>query len=93
MQTGCASVSSLPELSKAYNDRGRAKLILDEDYRGAVEDFTLAIEFNPEDADLYVGRGMAYLKMGHREAAQKDFDKAASLNSNLKKALRQLVEK
>ncbi|NWF91326.1 MAG: tetratricopeptide repeat protein [Syntrophaceae bacterium] len=84
----CATVTPLPEVSKAYHDRGKVKLVLDENYEGAIDDFTKAIEFNPKDADLYVARGLAYLKKGEAGAARGDFNKAVSLNPDLKKILK-----
>jgi len=85
---GCRTIQ--PELAKAYSDRGRNELIFD-NYKGAIEDFTKAIEFNPEDTDLYVGRGLAYLKNGDNGAAKSDFDKAISLDPSMKKILKPLL--
>lgn len=78
------------EIAKAYSDRGMIKLIADDDYAGAIEDFTIAIGYKPSDAEIYVGRGLAYLKNGNNEAAKIDFDKAASLDPRLRAALKSL---
>jgi tetratricopeptide (TPR) repeat protein len=82
---------SQAEIAKAYSDRGVARLMVEEDYAGAAKDFTAAIDFNPAKADLYVGRGLAYLKMGNKEAAKSDFDKAVALDPSLKSVLRSLT--
>ena len=87
---GCASAPA-PRVSKAYGDLGKAKLVLNEDYQGAVTDFTRAIEFNPKDAQLYMLRGMAYRKQGDQESANADFKRAISLDASLKKALQPLM--
>jgi Tfp pilus assembly protein PilF len=79
-----------PEIAKAYSNRGIIKLIADYDYKGAIEDFTIAICYKPSDAELYVGRGLAYLKNSNNEAAKIDFDKAASLDPRLREALESL---
>jgi tetratricopeptide (TPR) repeat protein len=90
VQTGCSTNPPLPDVADAYHDRGKAKLLLDEDYNGAVEDLSLAIKFNPNDPNLYVTRGLAYLKAGNTDAARKDFDEAVAINPGLKPALKPL---
>jgi len=78
-------------ISSAYHERGVVKCV-DDDYAGAIEDFTSAIEFNPEVADSYVGRGLAYMKTGNKGSAKTDFDKAISMRPGLEKVLRPLLE-
>lgn len=91
---GCSSLSPLSDatkshhVAKAYKDRGMARLVLEDSYKDAIRDFTMAIEFYPEDAGSYVNRGLAYSKTGDKESARKDFKKAISLDSELKKVLR-----
>ena len=66
-------------LTRAYNNRGNA-------YEGrgkhdlAFEDYSMAIEINPDDADAYFYRGFTYeLKRDFGEAI-KDYNKAIKLN-------------
>ena len=68
-------------LARAYNNRGNA-------YEGkgkqdlALEDYSMAIEINPDDADAYFYRGFTYELKQNSEAAIKDYDKAIELNPN-----------
>ena len=49
-------------------------------YQGAVKHFTNAIQQNPEDAEAYSGRGLAYLSIGALDKALADFSRAIELN-------------
>ncbi len=86
---GCSTVHPLPDVAKAYNDRGKVDLVTD-NYGKGVNDFTKAIEFDPDNSEAYIGRGLAYLKGGDKEKADADFSKAASLDPNLKGVLKSL---
>lgn len=88
---GCATNQPQPEIAQAYKYRGLNELILNSDYNKSLADLTQAIEFNPADTDSYVGRGLVYLKQGNAKAAREDFDKASSLNPELKKILLPLL--
>jgi Flp pilus assembly protein TadD len=44
-------------------------MVADHDYLGAVESFTRAIQFNPENPTNYVSRALAYKRMGDMEKA------------------------
>lgn len=50
-----------------------------DDWRGAVADYTKAIEAAPEDARAYTGRGFAYQMLGGHELALKDLTKAIEI--------------
>ncbi len=50
------------------------------DYEGAIEDFTKAIELNPENEDAYIERGIAKYKLEDYEGAIEDFTEAIELN-------------
>ena len=78
-------------IARAYSDRGIVKLVADDDHKGAIEDFTVAIGYKPSGAELYVERGICYLKIGNRKAAKDDFDKASSLDKNLGASLTSLL--
>jgi Flp pilus assembly protein TadD len=86
------AVAEQPEIAKSYGERGMIKLVANNDYQGAVEDFSIAIGFKPSDPELYVGRGLAYLKYGNNEAAKNDFDKASSLEPRLAGSLRSILD-
>jgi tetratricopeptide (TPR) repeat protein len=81
----------IPSISQAYYDRGIARFLLEEDYMKAIDDFTTAIEFLPSDPDLYIARGLVYLKIGKNGEAESDFKKAISLNSELENVLTPLL--
>jgi len=90
---GCATVKTMPDVAQAYRERGMVKLAVDQDYEAAAMDYSRAIEFDPEAADSYAGRGLAYLQQREFEKAGKDFDKAVSLNSDMRKPLEGLIRK
>lgn len=89
--SGCASAPRGPLSAKAFGELGLARLVLDEDYRGAARDLTRAIELDPSDPNLFVLRGMAYSGQGAKELAEADFKQAVSLDSGLRKALAPLM--
>src|SRR5688572_2371637 len=60
------------------------------DYEGAIQQFTGAISQNPNDADAFIGRGLAYVQVGQMEAAQGDFLAANALDASDTRALVQL---
>ena len=62
-----------------YNNRGVARNALGQ-YKGALSDFTKAIELNPEYAGAYNNRGWAYYNLGEYKEAIADYDKAIELD-------------
>ena len=60
---------------KADNPKEKNK-----NYQGAVKHFTNAIQQNPEAAESYSGRGLAYLSKGALDEALADFNRAIELN-------------
>ena len=72
-------VSELNPNDAAYNNLGVAKYDLG-DYRGAIKDYTKAIDLNPDYATAYNNRGVAKSSLGDKEGAIKDYDKAIDLN-------------
>ena len=68
-------IQSKPEQAKPYFYRSVAKFNL-EDYIGAEEDATLAIERNPFLNDVWEIRGVARQNLGKYQEAIHDYDKA-----------------
>src|SRR3972149_6953418 len=55
---------------------------LNKEYDSAIEAFTSAIALNPNDADAYNGRGVAYNDKGQYDRAIEDYNKAIQLDPN-----------
>jgi tetratricopeptide (TPR) repeat protein len=53
-----------------------------ENYNLAIENFTKAIELNPNDFYLYSFRGDAYVEIGYYNLAINDYTKSIKLNPN-----------
>ncbi len=70
---------------KAFNDRGKQKLA-QQDYRGAIADFSLGLEFNKQSADAYLGRGHARFAAKDYNGAIADATSAINLNRQLAQA-------
>jgi tetratricopeptide (TPR) repeat protein len=65
---------------------GSAKFQL-KDYRGAIVDFTKAIELNPEYIEAYYSRAICESKLGKSEKALADFNIVTELNPGHKNAV------
>ena len=50
--------------------------------RSAVQDFTTAINLDPQYTDAYTRRGMMYTLLDQEEDARKDFDRAVQLGTD-----------
>lgn len=74
-----AIIKQNPEEDEAWNKRGNLNFAMGR-YQEAVRDFTeaLATSFGSNDT-LYRSRGKAYEKLGQKDRAQKDFQKADEL--------------
>lgn len=55
-------------------------------YRGAVEDYTKAIELDARNADAYLNRGNSHLGLKDLESAIRDLEKATELSPTLARA-------
>ncbi|WP_319421283.1 tetratricopeptide repeat protein [Pleurocapsa sp. FMAR1] len=75
------SVKSATELSQS----GKAKL-KQENYRGAIADFSQAIQLDPNNADFYYERGSILGELGDKEGAIRDFDDAILRNPHYARA-------
>lgn len=58
--------------------QGRDKT-LKGDYQGAIQDFNQALQLNPHDAEAYGNRCVARHKLGDKQRAIEDCQKAAAL--------------
>ena len=64
-----------------YFNRGNSKYDL-QDYRGAIADFTKAIELKPNNADIYFNRGNSKQKLQDRRGCIADLTKAIEIDPN-----------
>ena len=48
-----------------------------------MELYTRALELNPREPRLYLGRGKSYLELDEFEKAKSDFEKASAVSSKL----------
>ncbi|WP_310487676.1 tetratricopeptide repeat protein [Chamaesiphon sp. VAR_69_metabat_338] len=53
-----------------------------EDYAGAIADYTAALETQPRRVEVYSNRGFAYAMLNHLKSALVDFDRAIELAPN-----------
>lgn len=83
LQFGCSTYQPFPDIAQEFSRRGQVRLATDSDYNGAIEDFTRAIEFNPQDSTSYLGRAIARQKLGYVDSAREDYRAAVSLNPSL----------
>ncbi len=67
----------MQQADDAYN-RGVGNLA-DGRFADAIADFTQAIEFDPQRANAYRLRGIAYKNIGEEARAEADYDKALQL--------------
>jgi serine/threonine-protein kinase len=52
------------------------------DVQGAIEDFNVAIQIDPQDADPYYNRGISRSDLGDKQGAIEDFNQAIARNTN-----------
>ena len=69
-----AAVALQPNRTETFFTRGGINFMLAE-YEQAVRDYTVVLQQRPA-ADVYHARAAAYLKLGKKEAAEKDFEAA-----------------
>ncbi len=62
-----------------YNHRGIVYIAISE-YKKAIDDFTKAIELEPNDTRVYTNRGLAYRMIQKFDRALDDFNKSLELN-------------
>jgi tetratricopeptide (TPR) repeat protein len=74
------SIAGLSQEDNAFSYlyRGNSKFNL-EDYRGAIQDFTKAIELDPKEAEAYYWRGLAKIYLDEKDGGCLDLSKAGEL--------------
>lgn len=75
----------LCQKSLQYYSRGNCKKLLN-DYKGAIDDFTKAIKYNPNFAEAYFRRADIKTILNDNEGAALDYVKAIELNPELAEA-------
>lgn len=65
--------------AEEWYTRGGLNFYLVKDYQLAIEDFSKALELDPNHYNAYMARGRAYLAIDNIEMAVSDFSKAISL--------------
>ena len=73
--------ANLKDAEKYWNSGN--EYLLRDDYKGAIADFTKAIEINPEFTQAYLNRGVAYAFLQDYQAAIADYTKAIEINPKL----------
>jgi len=72
---------TLNPTGETYYQRGNAQFDLG-NYQEAVEDYTAALEKNPDYLAAYFNRGLAYLELNQLQEAVDDYTKVIEINSN-----------
>lgn len=76
----CMGIAACGPNARELNESGIEKL-KNEDFKGALEDFTKAIERDPELAEAYLHRGYVYGNKGELQEALADFNQAIAIDS------------
>lgn len=79
------------ECAETYYQRGLAHA-KNGALKRAIEDYTKAIELNPNYADAYYNRGGAFLRLGEREKAKSDLATARDMGSEAITALDKILQ-
>lgn len=72
------TASGIKEKAAAYDDRGRYTALFDNNR--ALQDFSRAIELDPDDKSYYISRGQTYWALKKNDPALRDFNKAIELD-------------
>jgi len=89
-----AELKRLLRLHRVYSLIDEAEKIFTQgNHKKAIATIKKAIELNPNSDDAYVDLGMTYTKMGKTQEGRKAFNKATSLNPNMKTVISQLIKR
>ena len=89
-----AELKRLLRLHRVYSLIDEAEEIFTRgNHKKAITTIKEAIELNPTSDDAYIDLGMAYVKMGRTQEARRAFNKATSLNPNMKTVIDQLAKR
>ncbi|KAM5250044.1 tetratricopeptide repeat protein 32 isoform 1-T1 [Hipposideros larvatus] len=80
-----AAAGSPEDLATAYNNRGQIKYFR-VDFYEAIDDYTSAIEVQPNFEVPYYNRGLILYRLGHFDDALEDFKKVLDLNPGFQDA-------
>ena len=75
------SYTTYSQTAEEYFNSGLEKM-KNGDFSDAIEDYTKAIELDPNYADAYINRGIAKNKLENHSGAITDFTKAIELDPN-----------
>lgn len=75
----CQHVKLHELLSVAYNDRGLVKYFK-VDFYGAMDDYSRALEFNPQLTAAYYNRGLIHYRLGNFADAIEDMNSALAID-------------
>ena len=77
----CRRCNTGPSYANAYNNKGAAYSFLDQ-FERAIETYNEAIRLNPQSAEAYYNRGLAFYRLGPsaHEPAREDYQEAVRLD-------------
>ncbi|MEH2048891.1 tetratricopeptide repeat protein [Nostoc sp.] len=79
--TNPVTIEQKSKSADTYYNEGLEKYN-NKDFSGAIEDYTQAIEINPNYANAYMNRGLAHYDLGDNQAAIEDYNQAIKINPN-----------
>ncbi|MEH1820406.1 MAG: tetratricopeptide repeat protein [Nostoc sp.] len=79
--TNSVTIEQKSKSAETYYNEGLEKYN-NKDFRGAIEDYTQAIQINPNYAAAYINRGLARYDLGDNQAAIQDYNQAIQINPN-----------
>ena len=83
LQTAEDAIAINPQDSDAWYTKGVALQLEAEDYQGAVESYSRALEINPQYFSALFNRGFAYKDMGRIDEAKADFETIVTLKNGV----------
>jgi Tfp pilus assembly protein PilF len=85
--TGAVAGTAFAQNTAADLYNSARGMLQQNDYAGAVDAFTQAINMDPSLAEALVGRATAYMYEGNAEAALQDYNQALQMQPNMAEAL------